>query len=175
MHWHQASGLYLALYRAYDPESGRWLSRDPIGERGGINLYAYVEGNPISLHDAKGLAAEGAAVGASVGAVAGGAVGTIAGGLGGSVIPGFGTVGGGLAGATEGALWGAAGGAAVGSLIQDAYNWCTEDDESETDRNCEALYQSSLQTCAGLSGRKKFSCFEAARENREQCYRERGR
>ncbi|MCP1604738.1 RHS repeat-associated core domain-containing protein [Pseudomonas citronellolis] len=175
LHWHQASGLYLALYRAYDPESGRWLSRDPIGERGGINLYAYVEGNPISLHDAKGLAAEGAAVGASVGAVAGGAVGTIAGGLGGSVIPGFGTVGGGLAGATEGALWGAAGGAAVGSLIQDAYNWCTEDDESETDRNCEALYQSSLQTCAGLSGRKKFSCFEAARENREQCYRERGR
>ncbi|WP_159458820.1 RHS repeat-associated core domain-containing protein [Pseudomonas citronellolis] len=35
LHWHQASGLYLALYRAYDPESGRWLSRDPIGERGG--------------------------------------------------------------------------------------------------------------------------------------------
>ncbi|WP_275630563.1 RHS repeat-associated core domain-containing protein [Pseudomonas sp. 273] len=57
LHWHQASGLYLALYRAYDPESGRWLSRDPIGERGGINLYAYANGNPLKYSDPKGLAA----------------------------------------------------------------------------------------------------------------------
>ncbi|HGL5382438.1 TPA: RHS repeat-associated core domain-containing protein [Burkholderia cenocepacia] len=26
------SGLYLTMFRAYDPVSGRWLSRDPIGE-----------------------------------------------------------------------------------------------------------------------------------------------
>ncbi len=38
-HWHHApSGLNLALYRAYSPTLGRWLSRDPIGEEGGLNL-----------------------------------------------------------------------------------------------------------------------------------------
>ena len=55
MHYHAPSGLYLTKYRAYDPESGRWLSRDPIGEAGGINLYAYVGGNPVSFVDPLGL------------------------------------------------------------------------------------------------------------------------
>ena len=31
-YFHQASGLHLALYRAYDADFGRWVSRDPIGE-----------------------------------------------------------------------------------------------------------------------------------------------
>jgi len=56
MHYHALSGLYLTKYRAYDPQSGRWLSRDPIGEAGGINLYAYVGGNPVSFIDPLGLA-----------------------------------------------------------------------------------------------------------------------
>ncbi|WP_374090157.1 RHS repeat-associated core domain-containing protein [Methylomicrobium lacus] len=54
----QAAGLYLANYRAYDPETGRWLSRDPIGEDGGVNLYAYVNGNPVNLTDPRGLFAQ---------------------------------------------------------------------------------------------------------------------
>jgi RHS repeat-associated protein len=58
MRYHAASGLYLTKYRAYDPESGRWLSRDPIGEFGGINLYTYVEGMPIAKIDPLGLADE---------------------------------------------------------------------------------------------------------------------
>jgi RHS repeat-associated protein len=33
---HAPSGLNLTLYRAYDPELGRWLSRDPVGEPGSI-------------------------------------------------------------------------------------------------------------------------------------------
>ena len=37
-HHHGKSGLVLTWYRAYDPVTGRWLSRDPIGENGGINL-----------------------------------------------------------------------------------------------------------------------------------------
>jgi RHS repeat-associated protein len=97
------SGLYLTLYRAYDPAVGRWLSRDPIGEMGrevdstrlnsfasglemtalptttggssrsdgssnpfklnlgintfatAVNLYTYVENNPISRWDIHGL------------------------------------------------------------------------------------------------------------------------
>jgi RHS repeat-associated protein len=48
---HAQSGLYLAHFRAYSPATGRWISRDPIGEAGGINLYAYVGGNPISRID----------------------------------------------------------------------------------------------------------------------------
>ncbi|MBU2714440.1 hypothetical protein, partial [Zooshikella harenae] len=47
--------------------------------------------------------------------------------------------------------------------------------EEEDDENCEALYQSILRTCAGLTGRKKFRCFEAARISRDQCYQERNK
>ena len=58
---HTASSLYLTLNRAYDPYSGRWLSRDPAGETvGGINLYAYVGGDPINNVDPLGLISGGA-------------------------------------------------------------------------------------------------------------------
>ena len=50
------SGLYLAPYRAYNPTIGRWLSRDPIGEHGGLNLLAYVSNNPLNRFDPLGLA-----------------------------------------------------------------------------------------------------------------------
>ena len=52
---HAASGLEFTEHRAYDPTHGRWLNRDPIGEVGGINLYAYANVNPISLRDPLGL------------------------------------------------------------------------------------------------------------------------
>ena len=52
---HEASGLELALYRAYDPELGRWLSEDPIEEEGGLNLYGYVENSPLMMVDPLGL------------------------------------------------------------------------------------------------------------------------
>ncbi|OZB75628.1 MAG: hypothetical protein B7X29_10195, partial [Halothiobacillus sp. 13-55-115] len=56
---HPQSGLYLATYRAYDPKIGRWLSRDPIREAGGVNLYGYVYNNPIMFYDPYGLWAWG--------------------------------------------------------------------------------------------------------------------
>jgi RHS repeat-associated protein len=52
---HAPSGLHLALYRAYDAGLGRWLNRDPINERGGVNLYAYVKNSPINGVDLLGL------------------------------------------------------------------------------------------------------------------------
>jgi RHS repeat-associated protein len=45
------TGLYYYGYRYYDPVTGRWPSRDPIEEKGGINLYAFVENNGINLID----------------------------------------------------------------------------------------------------------------------------
>jgi RHS repeat-associated protein len=53
--YHAASGLDFTLHRAYDPVHARWLNRDPIGETGGVNLYAYTNGNPVSNSDPTGL------------------------------------------------------------------------------------------------------------------------
>ena len=52
---HQGTGLNLTWYRAYDPVVGRWLSRDPIGENGGINIYDYCLNSPINEIDPFGL------------------------------------------------------------------------------------------------------------------------
>ena len=52
---HAKSGLDLAVYRAYDPDLGRWLNRDPIGEPGGVNLYRYVANDSPNQTDHLGL------------------------------------------------------------------------------------------------------------------------
>ena len=52
---HAASDLYLATYRAYNPATARWLNRDPIREAGGLNIYAYVNGDPVNFVDPLGL------------------------------------------------------------------------------------------------------------------------
>ncbi len=42
-------------HRYYDPASGRFVQRDPIGIRGGLNTYAYVRNDPLSGVDPSGL------------------------------------------------------------------------------------------------------------------------
>jgi RHS repeat-associated protein len=41
--------------RYYDPKLGRFLRRDPVGERGGVNLYAFVRNNSLNRWDYLGL------------------------------------------------------------------------------------------------------------------------
>jgi RHS repeat-associated protein len=51
-----ASGGFVYLRnRWYDPQTGRFLTQDPIGLAGGVNLYSYAGGNPISFSDPYGL------------------------------------------------------------------------------------------------------------------------
>jgi hypothetical protein len=49
------SGLMLLGYRFYSPDTGRFLTRDPIGYDGGLNLYAYTRNNPVMGADPLGL------------------------------------------------------------------------------------------------------------------------
>ena len=49
------TGLYYYGYRWYDPMTGRWPSRDPIGEKGGLNLYGFVGNNGMGNWDYLGL------------------------------------------------------------------------------------------------------------------------
>jgi RHS repeat-associated protein len=42
-------------FRYYSADLGRWINRDPIGERGGVNLYAVVTNNTVNLVDWLGL------------------------------------------------------------------------------------------------------------------------
>nr|WP_233828572.1 RHS repeat-associated core domain-containing protein [Paraburkholderia sp. ZP32-5] len=48
--------LHYNRHRYYDPDAGRFISRDPIGLAGGINVYAYAP-NPVAWIDPLGLSA----------------------------------------------------------------------------------------------------------------------
>ncbi|MDI1443569.1 RHS repeat-associated core domain-containing protein [Polyangium sp. 6x1] len=51
----EETGLYYNGFRYYDPETGRYISQDPLGIAGGLNLYRYVE-DPLGRIDPLGLA-----------------------------------------------------------------------------------------------------------------------
>jgi RHS repeat-associated protein len=67
------TGLLLLTNRYYDPGTGRFVTRDPIGYAGGINLYGYVGNGPASFADPDGLIPRWGA------GLAGGAVGALGG------------------------------------------------------------------------------------------------
>ena len=49
------TGLHYNRFRYYDPEVGRYISGDPIGQLGGVNLYTYALNNPANWFDFFGL------------------------------------------------------------------------------------------------------------------------
>ena len=49
------TGLYYYGFRYYDPETGRWLSRDRVEEKGGANLYAFAFNHPVGFLEYPGL------------------------------------------------------------------------------------------------------------------------
>jgi RHS repeat-associated protein len=54
---HSKSNLDLAVFRAYDPDLGRWLNRDPLKDaelKEGTNLFAYVRNTPLNWTDPSG-------------------------------------------------------------------------------------------------------------------------
>ena len=54
--------LYLTRHRLYSPVLRRFLSADPLGVEGGLNLYAYANGNPLAYVDPLGLCPTGSSL-----------------------------------------------------------------------------------------------------------------
>jgi RHS repeat-associated protein len=48
------TGLLCLTHRYYDPGTGKFLTRDPIGYGGGMNLYGFAGGNPVNESDPSG-------------------------------------------------------------------------------------------------------------------------
>ena len=53
--WDSESATYYYRARQYNPSIGRFIARDSIGYEGGINLYTYVNSNPVNYVDPVGL------------------------------------------------------------------------------------------------------------------------
>jgi len=69
------TALHYNRFRYYDPGIGRYISADPIGQAGGVNLYGYAFNDPVNLVDPFGLnAATAAAKAFAIGSSAGGEV-----------------------------------------------------------------------------------------------------
>jgi RHS repeat-associated protein len=49
------SGVSVYGFRYYNPETGRWLNRDPIEEKGGLNLYSFVRNRSVNSYDYLGM------------------------------------------------------------------------------------------------------------------------
>ena len=47
--------IVISWHRFYDPATGRYISADPVGLDGGMNLYSYANSNPVNFADPMGL------------------------------------------------------------------------------------------------------------------------
>jgi len=69
--WIPELGMYYYKSRMYSPTLGRFMQIDTIGYEGGINLYAYVDDDPVNRADPKGTEGIAAVVGAGIGTLVG--------------------------------------------------------------------------------------------------------
>jgi RHS repeat-associated protein len=81
------TGLHYNYFRYYNPDTGRYVTPDPIGLEGGVNLYVYTANNPLARKDPSGLWTVGIGLGGTAGA------GAAVSGSGMLVMDGYGNVG----------------------------------------------------------------------------------
>jgi RHS repeat-associated protein len=55
-HHDKETGLYYNRHRYYDSKIGAYINQDPIGLKGGLNIFSYASGNPVNGTDPLGLA-----------------------------------------------------------------------------------------------------------------------
>jgi RHS repeat-associated protein len=129
------TGLHYNYHRYYDPSTGRYLTPDPIGLDGGLNLYAYARNNPIMIIDPTGEfglfgaivgGVSGAIGGFSSGLISGGdwkaaIVGGLAGGVAGAAVGSINIFGASAAGQAIGGIVGGAVGGGVGGAVSDVW------------------------------------------------------
>jgi RHS repeat-associated protein len=54
-YWDGESGFHYNYFRDYDPQLGRYVQADPIGQNGDFNVYVYAALNPVNYIDPLGL------------------------------------------------------------------------------------------------------------------------
>jgi RHS repeat-associated protein len=149
------SGTHYNYFRDYDPSTGRYVESDPIGLRGGVNTYGYVEANPLLRVDPYG----------DTGVLAGGRLGAGIGASIGSLFPG------------PGSAIGAALGFGIGAGA--TYFICKQVDEKDK-AICDRQYEDDLDKCDdkygnGLRGpgfRSAWKgCKDHAARRRDACYK----
>ncbi|WP_249255885.1 RHS repeat-associated core domain-containing protein, partial [Xanthomonas graminis] len=179
-----ATGLNQNYFRDYDTSTGRYGQSDPIGMAAGNSTFAYVEARPLVARDVYGLQSS-----AMLGSEAARAIGPYAarnadGAIENDIpvsrlfdwgrneprptieVPLDEKILNTLYDASPFGMMSRVEGF-VGAKLNNVNNQCAEDDELR--KNCQALKDSILNTCYGLSPRKRMACYEAANTSYRQC------
>jgi RHS repeat-associated protein len=140
------TGLHQNYFRDYEASIGRYVQRDPIGLDGGINVFGYVGGGPLYWADPEGLVGQICVLNPAGCAQAADKVIRLC----------------------VTAIKAIAAALTAGKAVEiiDCED-CSSDEDKE--KGCRSLKDSIMNTCYGLTGRKRIACFEAANIAYRQC------